>query len=302
MWRASRWAVVVAVALGVTACGSSSKSSSSATAPPGVESAGRVANAAPAGGEAAPTSAPAAVDRSIIYTASLSVRTKDVAGAARDAVAAVERHGGNLFNQELTLGAAPRATLTLKVPPTELAATLDELSALGKVTDRGQQAQDVTAEVVDVDSRIKTGEASVVRLRDLIAKATSVTDIATLEAELARREADLESLKAKQRVLTGQVAQATITLHLAEPTTGSAVRRIPGIGSALAAGGKAFWTVLKAFLVALAWSLPFLGAAIAIGWPLRRILRRRARTPKRQHPPRRPMPGGPLPPPSSPGA
>jgi hypothetical protein len=229
----------------------------------------------------------------------LSVRTKDVATTARDAVTAAERHGGTLFSQELTLDVEPRATLVLKVPPDALAATLDDLGALGKVSDRAQQAQDITADVIDVGSRIKTGEASVARLRDLMAKATSVADIAALETELARREGDLEAAKAKQRVLSSQVAQATITLHLAEPSTRSAVRRLPGIGTALAAGGKAFWTVLKAVLVALAWSLPFLGAAIVIGWPLRRALRRRALAGQGRQP-RRPVPGGPLPPPTDP--
>ena len=130
-------------------------------------------------------------------------------------------------------------------------------------------------------------------------KANSVTDIAALETELARREADLEAAKAKQRGLTSQVAEATVTLRLAEPSTGSAVRRLPGIGTALATGGKAFWTVLKAVLVAFAWSLPFLGAALVIGWPLRRVLHRRALARQRRQPPRR-MPGGPLPPPADP--
>ena len=286
--RSGRLAVVVALLLGVVACGSSSKSSSSGAATPAAEQ-------QTGGAAAAPTSVPAASERSVVYTASMSIRSKDVAAAAREAVAVAERHGGELFNQELTLDAVPRATVTLKVPPAQLAATLDDLSALGKVTGRAQQAQDVTADVVDVDSRIKTGEASVTRLRDLVAKATSVTDIAALEAELSKREADLEALKAKQRALTGQVALATITLHLAEPTT-NPVRQIPGVGSALGAGGRAFWTVLKALLVALAWSLPFLGATLVVGWPLRRLVRRRARE-RESRQPSPPRPGTPLPPP-----
>ena len=45
-------------------------------------------------------------------------------------------------------------------------------------------------------------------------KATSISEIVSVEGELTRREADLESLLAKQKSLAGQTQLATITLTL----------------------------------------------------------------------------------------
>jgi Domain of unknown function (DUF4349) len=286
--------------LGAAACANDSDSASEA---PTIAEAGDVAtDGAGAGAEDAPSATLPVVDepaRSIIYTASMVVRTDDVAGATEQAIAVNERHGGVLFNQELALDEPARATLTLKVPPDELLAVLDELGDLGEVSNRSQQAQDVTAQVVDVESRIASAEASIVRLRDLLDKATSVRAIADLEGELAEREATLESLKATQRTLSEQVAQATITVFLTEPTDESVVRKLPGVGDALASGASAFWTAIRAILIAIAWSLPFLLVGLVVVLVVRRLRTRRSAAGTGQGPTDADdAQGGQLPPPS----
>jgi hypothetical protein len=61
-----------------------------------------------------------------------------------------------------------------------------------------------------VDSQRK----SVDRVRALMAQASNLRDVVTLEGELASREGELEALLAKQQKLAQQVELSTVTLHL----------------------------------------------------------------------------------------
>ena len=110
------------------------------------------------------------------------------------------------------------------MPTGQYDAVLGKLAALGEVTRRTESSQDVTARSADVESRVKSMAASVVRVRALLAEATTIGDVISIEAELAAREADLESLQQQKAALDGQVAYSTIGVSI---TAVSAGRRAP---------------------------------------------------------------------------
>jgi len=70
--------------------------------------------------------------------------------------------------------------------------------------------------VVDLESRITTAEASVVRLRNLLDDASELETIATLENQLLQRETSLEQLRGQLRTVRNQVDLATITVYVSE--------------------------------------------------------------------------------------
>jgi hypothetical protein len=72
----------------------------------------------------------------------------------------------------------------------------------------------VAARVADVNSRVRSEQAAIQRLRLLYRQAKKVADIIAIENEMAGREADLESLQAQQRALTAETATASVTLYL----------------------------------------------------------------------------------------
>ena len=108
-------------------------------------------------------------------------------------------------------------TLTLRVPTDSFQEVLGELEALGKVLAQRIDTDDVTEQVVDLESRIASARRSVERVRELLDGSGDVVQLAAVERELAQREADLESLLGSQRVLDDQVALATIRLDLRQP-------------------------------------------------------------------------------------
>jgi hypothetical protein len=170
--------------------------------------------------------------RSIIYTATLTVEVDDVSAASRQAQQAMAGLGGVLFGQETTTSPRPRTVLVFKVQPADFGEAMARLEGVGRVVAQDVSADDVTARVVDLRSRILTAEVSVERLRRLLDGATTVEAIAALEGQLLDRETNLEQLRGQLRTLEAQVALATITVTLTEeasdPSVGVAVTAYDG--------------------------------------------------------------------------
>lgn len=151
--------------------------------------------------------------RDIIYTAQLDLASTDVSAATREAVRTVEGLGGFLFSQQ-TNGQDNTSQLVFKVLPAQFATTLDRLGGIGTVRNQAVSAEDVTAIVVDLRSRITTAEASVLRLRALIEEANDFEIIAQLENQLLDRETTLERLRGQLRSVENQVDLATINVSI----------------------------------------------------------------------------------------
>ncbi|MDO5629953.1 MAG: DUF4349 domain-containing protein, partial [Mobilicoccus sp.] len=93
------------------------------------------------------------------------------------------------------------ARIVLRVTPDQTAATMDGIAGLGEETSRWRTDTDVELQLVDLESRIATQSQSIADLRTLMAKATTVGEIVSVEREISTRTADLESLKAQQASL-----------------------------------------------------------------------------------------------------
>lgn len=200
----------------------------------------------------------------IIRTATLTVRVKDVPKALDEARTAVEGVGGFVGSESTTRDGKDRerTRVVLRVPAEKYEEVLTALEGTGKLIERKTKAEDVTDQVVDVESRITTQRASVARIRELMNRATKLSDVVTLEGELSTRQADLESLLAQQKSLKDRTSLATITLSLSETAVKKAAEDDePGFVDALAGGWGAFVAVFRWLGLALAAVLPF--AAVA---------------------------------------
>jgi outer membrane murein-binding lipoprotein Lpp len=285
--------VAIVASTVLAGCGATSKSDSSSSGV-AADSAKAPAPAAAGGGNAdslnqnvqakgGPAQVPTdqLVQRSIIYTGSITLQVDDVPAAAATIAGLATGAGGFVGGDQRQLDADhSTATLTLRVPAEKFGSTLDAIGRDGREKSRSISTDDVTATVIDLDARIKTQQASVNRMRDLLAKAQSITDVATVEAELSKREADLESMQAKQRNLADLTALSTITVTLlGKDAAAPALKKPPAKGflGGLQRGWHAFVATVNGLLLVLGALLPFLvvlGIALYAWWWLRR--RRRA--------------------------
>jgi hypothetical protein len=297
-WRRS--AVLFSVGLALTAalagCGSSGSSRSSGTSAGGAapalndgkqaadaagapgaapnQGAPQAAQGAPAQGGGAAAAKPAqlpATQRSIVYTGSITVRVENVNTAANELVGLATRAGGMVGGDQRTMDAGrSTATLTLRIPADKFSKALDDISHVGNGKEQSRQVstQDVTANVGDLAARIQAQQASVDRVRALLARAQTIGEITSVESELSRREADLESLKGQQRSLDDLTALSTIAVTLLGPD--AATKALPkaaqgGFLAGLKSGWHAFAAAIRVVLTVLGAVLPFV---LILGVPL----------------------------------
>lgn len=231
--------LLVTSMLATAACSASQSGSSTAakaptargdaigvTAAPAASGAPAAAGGTAAGGTAQGGGTPqaavaAALQRSIIRTATLTVRTSHVADGVTKAEAAAQGLGGLVGDANITTDPdkpdQTTAVLELRVPGDSYDALMKALSGLGQVVVKSEKASDVTTQVVDVESRLATQRKSLEQVRTLLSRAGTLPEILQVEADLTRREADLESLEAQRKILADQTALATIDLTLVTP-------------------------------------------------------------------------------------
>jgi hypothetical protein len=204
-------------------------------------------------------------ERQLVQTARMELTVPDAFDAISRARSIAISAGGFTGQEE---SRDNKASITLRVPADRFDSALEQLAKLGKVIVQHKQADDVTEQVVDLDARLATQRASVDRMRALLARASSVTEIAQIETELTRREADLESLQGRRNALGGKVALSTVTVMVSKenPVAPPAVEEAgSGFLDGLDGGWGAFGAFLNAIATAFGALLPFL---VALGIPL----------------------------------
>lgn len=297
-------ALALVVGLGLVAgCGADENAATSSGAGNSAMSDADAAAAAAPGGttESLVQARPAA--GAIVRTGTLSLQVADVPQAADESGRLARAVGGRVDSDERTAGndgEDGRAVLVLRLPPPAFEPTLERLTTLG--TERGRQlgSQDVTDQVVDLQSRLATQRASVARLQALLARATEVGEIVAVEGELTKRTAELESLEARLAAVEDTVALATLTVNLDADrarTVGDAL----GFGDGLRAGVAILAGLGRGSAILVGVLVPFLplllvAAAVAV-WLVRRRRRHATGTaPPAAGPPAPRPPAGSTPP------
>jgi hypothetical protein len=250
---------------GCSAGSTSSASSASGTAAgqAAVPAAGSASAAKDAAGQQGGTGTTArlAPASNIIYTAQLTVRAQNVSSAAAKATQIVEGAGGYVSSEKNSADpdhpSESTASVQLKIPVASYQAKLGQLEgALGTQLSLQQQAQDVTAQVADVNSQVTSDEAAIAQLRALLSHAGSVNDLLSVQNQINAEETSLEAMQAQQRALGHETTYATVTLSILGPTAKPLVRH-PKAPPSLAGGLGAGWRALR---ITVSWTLAFLGA------------------------------------------
>jgi Domain of unknown function (DUF4349) len=188
------------------------------------------------GGGAAPSAGPATAapgeapnapgdlvdDAKIVRTGSIDLQVKDVARAIQTARDGIRAMGGYIgASQTSTLGDDPVATITYRIPVDRWEDALDLLRGLAgqttKVVSEQTQAVEVTGAVVDLEARIRNLRASEAALQDIAAKATRVTDVLEVQAQLTNVRGEIEQLNGQLKDLTDRAAFATLTANFVTP-------------------------------------------------------------------------------------
>jgi hypothetical protein len=283
-------ATVIVIVLGAVAAALVSRdhsTSSDSTAPGGASGGasggGGTSAAEPASLEGAtdtaarqPTVA-SPMSRAVISTGQVTLSADDPEKARSEIVRMVASWGGSVADEQSSSdrhGRLADSTLTLRVPSDHFAEAMTAFGGLGHLEQRSQKSEDVTTKVLDVDARVRAGERSIQQIEALLSRAQKLGDIIAIENDLARRQADLDSLKSQQAWLEDQTSLSTITVQLSRPMP-PAPAEARGFLAGLENGWQALGSTMVAALTAVGAVLPFAVLVALLGVPLWLVVRRR---------------------------
>lgn len=216
-------------------------------------------------------------ERQLARTATMSLTVTDPAKAAVDIRAAAEAAGGWVTRESVISekrdGVYLKSSLvTVSVPGAKLAGTMDDIARTGTETSRAVEGVDVTGQLVDLDARISAVRDSIARIKELMAKTGTITEIAAVENDLTTRQTELEKMLAQQKNLAGRVAMAPITVTL-NPNT--VVAEPNPLQQLFLPAWNAMRVSLAAILTLVGGLLPFALIAGLVAWPILAWSRRR---------------------------
>ena len=172
-------------------------------------------------------------------------------------------------------GPAPRQA----VPEENYQSFLDAVAQAGNVTYKSQQADDVTTQYMDVETRLANLEAQRTRLQELQAQADNLSDLLQIETSLTDVQSQIESWQSQLDWYSNQVQQCTVYVNLNEvqnytPTDESF---LGSVGAAFAQGWSNFVNGLQQLAVWLAgaWPVVLVVVAAAAGFAVWRKKRKK---------------------------
>ena len=192
--------------------------------------------------------------------ASIEVKAVDDALTRMRQTAA--QFGGFVANTALRTGEDEErsATLQLRVPSAQFDGAVAALSQLGKVESVNVSAEDVGEEYVDLGARLANARRVEARLAELLATRTGkLSDVLTVEQELARVRQEAERYEARMRWLERRATLSSLDVSIHE--------KLPLIDSPSGRGPilEAFAEAWERMVSFVAWLIAMLGILVPLG-------------------------------------
>jgi hypothetical protein len=277
LWRTRLMLVIVAVAaVGLlAACSGTPERSVPAPASGGI---------AEGVGAPAPQNGPPpdlTLKRDVVKTASMTIDVASTSEAADKAAVVVERADGRVDSRSEDAGSRSgraQTSMVLRVPAAKLDGVVRELKTLGALQTAETTAEDVTAQRIDLDARIKALQTSVDRLLAIMRDAKDPDALIKAEDALSQRQADLDSLRAQRDQLGDRIDYSTVSVtFLADQPGGPAPKRYDGFVGQIERGWDALVSVVGNAVLLFGLLLPWLSVVAVmgvIGYVLIRLVRR----------------------------
>ncbi len=168
---------------------------------------------------AAPDESAPTVERMVIKTGDLSLIVDDPLTTLDQISVIAAEYGGYVISSQITSSdPVPTASITLAVNAAQFETAMSALRQLGtKILSDSSSGQDVTAEYVDLESRLISLEATRDRIMTFLEQAVNVTEALQVNNELANIEQQIEQVKGQMNYLSTRTDFSTITVRLRAP-------------------------------------------------------------------------------------
>ena len=166
------------------------------------------------------------VERIVIQNADLSIVVSDMEGRMKNIQVMAQQMGGfvvssNLFQSYTSdYVEVPEAQITIRVPSEKLEDALEQIKKdVVEVRNETRTGQDVTAEYVDLQSRLKNYEAAEAQLEEIMNNATKTEDVVNVFNQLVYYREKIELVKGQIKYYDEAAALSAISVRIIAEAT-----------------------------------------------------------------------------------
>jgi hypothetical protein len=161
----------------------------------------------------------ATVDKKIIKTGNLSLKVEKAETAAESIANIAKVNKGEVANSSFYESGqgVKSGSITVRVPYKNFDATFAEIKKVAtQVVSESANAQDITADYIDLEARLKNTRAEEVSFLALLNRSGKIEEILAVTKEIARVRGETEQLEGQLRYLSSQTDMSTITANISE--------------------------------------------------------------------------------------
>ena len=204
----------------------------------------------------------------LIKRADLHIRVEDLQAVEKPLIEFMEKY--NAWSASTGIYENYR-NYSIRVPSSSYGAMLMDLTGLGRILSRSENAEDVTLRYYDLESRLATRRELLKTYQGYLAKANNIDEIMTVESRIADLQREIDQTGSQFRNLANLVDYSTIDLEISGPVNVSAHSR-PTLGEKLGELFGSFTDVASSALVALTgiiiYGIPAIVILILLFWIL----------------------------------
>jgi len=207
----------------------------------------------------------AQTEQKIIKESNLRYETQDLEATYQQIISSVKKN--KAYVQSDTEGKDYNSlyrTITVRIPNANFDAFLADVGKGVAYFDRKEiSAQDVTAEFIDIEARLKAKKTLEKRYLQLLTKATKVSEILEIEKELSTIREEIEAKEGQLKYLQNRVSLSTVTIEFYKKVA-DADNATVSYGTKMWNAIKSGWNGISSFFIGLLHIWPFILILVAV--------------------------------------
>jgi hypothetical protein len=199
--------------------------------------------------------------------------------AVGDVTVIAERSGGFVLSSSTNNERS--GTFVLRIPERSFDRARAAIRSLGtRVRFEEVRGDDVTAEYIDFQARLRIFQTRKTLLNSLLVDADTTEEILRLSGQVEDVQLRIEQMQGQLRFLNDQVAESTLRVTIQEITAPAATVQTdvdnPDLGSSFDLGVQGFLRIVGAVIIGLGYLIPITAIAAAVWMAVWFVRRRRA--------------------------
>ena len=159
--------------------------------------------------------------KKIIRSGNISIESQNIKKAKGNIDVLLDSFNGYYEDESTSSGAKyNNYTLKLRVPAQNFDNFIKKLeSGNDKITEKSIQAQDISTQYYDIESRLKSKRTYLEQYQTMVKSAKTVTDLLEIQEQIRLLQEDIDSSESLLRNLSGQISYSTLTINLYDSNT-----------------------------------------------------------------------------------